>query len=240
MGGSLSPKESPKQGPGKMEPERGQETTGEGSLDHSKGSPEAPLGFPRGESPPDPSLPQTGVLREGDVSPLRPGLLTVGSCLPQVWYLKPELCLHLEMSKAPKSKAMPLPSRYLGLAALQAPTHLDTHLLLTAFTVKSFLPHQPVFTWSPFLLYLSLISLQGPVQSPPSLVPAASPPCPPVFLCYWARCSEALARSDPSFFFFLNQIIPRGRGPLLRCLLFHFPYSALHITGQSASEGWMV
>ena len=99
---------------------------------------------------PDPSLPQTGVLREGDVSPLRPGLLMVGSCLPQVWYLKPELCLHLEMSKAPKSKAMSLPSHYLGLAALQAPSHLDTHLLLTAFTVKSFLPHQlpPLFKFS--------------------------------------------------------------------------------------------
>lgn len=72
------------------------------------------------------------------------------------WYLKPELCLHLEMSEAPKSKAMPLPPHYLGLAAPQAPTHLDTHLLLTTFTVKSFLPHQPVFTWSPFLLYLFL------------------------------------------------------------------------------------
>lgn len=98
------------------------------------------------------------------------------------WYLKSELCLHLEMSEAPKSKAMPLPSHYLGLAAPQAPTHLDTHLLLTTFTVKSSLPHQPVFTWSPFLLYFS---------SRPSLKPtfsgflSASSPHPPVFLYYW-------------------------------------------------------
>ena len=80
------------------------------------------------------------------------------------WHLKSELCLHLEMSEAPKSKAMPLPSHYLGLAAPQAPTHRDTHLLLTTFTVKSSLPHQPVFTWS-FILYFS---------SRPSLKPTFS------------------------------------------------------------------
>ena len=75
------------------------------------------------------------------------------------WHLKSELCLHLEMSEAPKSKAMPLPSHYLGLAAPQAPTHRDTHLLLTTFTVKSSLPHSQ---FSPGLLSSS-ISLRGPV-----------------------------------------------------------------------------
>ena len=173
---------------------------------------------------PDPSLPQTGVLREGDVSLLRPGLLMVGSCLPQVWYLKPELCLHLEMSKAPKSKAMSLPSHYLGLAALQAPSHLDTHLLLTAFTVKSFLPHQlpPLFKFS------SRPSSKPTFSSFPSLI-SSSPSGLPMLLDVMFR-GFGPERVTHLFFFF-NQITLRGRGPLLWCLLFHFPYSALHITG---------
>ena len=179
-------------------------------------------------SPPDPLLTQTGVLREGDVSPLRPGLLTVGSCLPQVWYLKPELCLHLEMSKAPKSKAMSLPSHYLGLAALPAPTHLDTHLLLTAFTVKSFLPHQlpPLFKFK----FSSRPSSKPTFSSFPSLT-SSSPSGLPMLLDVMFRGFGPERVTHLFFFFFLNQITPRGRGPLLWCLLFHFPSSALQITG---------
>ena len=78
------PKGVSKTRPGKTEPGRGQEATGEGSLDRTKGFPEAPLRSPKGRPCPlrTPRPPYAGLLREGSVSPLRPGLLTVRFCFP--------------------------------------------------------------------------------------------------------------------------------------------------------------
>lgn len=92
-----------------MEPRRGQEETGEGSLELAEGYPEVPERSPKGRTylfPVSLHPPQTGLWRARLHLPHRLRLLR--SHLPTQVDLKAELFLHCPL--APKSRAVPLPS----------------------------------------------------------------------------------------------------------------------------------